>query len=120
MQIRRVTIRLRDDWTPPASVLFVSDDPDLCAASSRILGEAGFDVVTARHGGHALLACLRRPIDIAVLAELPDENVSAIGHRLRRRRPALQVVRVDGRLKGTSAAERLLEAVRSATSSPAF
>jgi DNA-binding response OmpR family regulator len=77
-------------------ILFVSHDTALCEVGSRVLRHAGFDVTTAAHAGHALLACLRREdFDVLVIEnELPDGTSAAIVDRARRHRPALQVVRL--------------------------
>jgi DNA-binding response OmpR family regulator len=74
-------------------VLFVSEDANLRAVIGRVLPVEGYDVVTARHSGHALLACLSRHVDILVTERhLVQESGVALARRLRRHQPALRVV----------------------------
>jgi len=76
-------------------ILFVSHDIDLCAASARVLAGAGHEVATARHAGHATLACATSDFDVLVIENLmPDESSKAIVDRVRRSCPGLQVVRL--------------------------
>jgi CheY-like chemotaxis protein len=81
--------------TPP-SVLLVTADADLRAAGARVLTAEGFEVVTATHSGHALLACMRasRPFDILVTELSADGGTSgaALADTLRRHQPALRTV----------------------------
>lgn len=76
------------------SVLFVSHDDDLCAVAERVLTRAGFDVRTATHGGHALLACVERgTFDVLVVEQaLPEGPGRALAARLRRHCPGLRAV----------------------------
>lgn len=98
---RRVRTRLdHPDAALPADapvVLFVSDDENLRQAAQRALRREGFDVVTAGHAGHALLACLNGRVDI-VATELVMRDVSgpALADRLRRHRPDLPVIYLAG------------------------
>jgi CheY-like chemotaxis protein len=75
------------------AVLFVSDDGELCAAAARVLEDEGYEVHTAAHSGHALLAGLTARIDV-VVAELaaPEMSGPALADRLRRHHPDLQAV----------------------------
>lgn len=74
-------------------VLFVSEDANLRAAIGRVLPLEGYDVVTARHSGHALLACLSRHVDILVTERvLVQESGAALARRLKRYQPELRVV----------------------------
>jgi DNA-binding response OmpR family regulator len=74
-------------------VLLVSEDANLRAAISRVLPLEGYDVVTARHSGHALLACLTRHVDILVTERaLVQESGAALARRLKRYQPELRVV----------------------------
>lgn len=76
------------------SVLFVSHDADLRALAARVLERAGFDVRTAGHGGHALLACVERgTFDVLVVEQtLPEGPGRTIAARLRRHCPGLRTV----------------------------
>ena len=96
--IRRVCIP--DDatvGTRPPAVLVTLEDADLLAAASRVLARAGYRVLTARHSGHAVLACLAgERIDVLV-AELRMEDGSgpALAERLRVHNPDLRGVYVS-------------------------
>jgi CheY-like chemotaxis protein len=77
-------------------VLLVTHDADLREVASRVLRNVGHDVTTAAHAGHASLACFERDaFDVLVIEnELPDGTSAAIVDRVRRRCPAIQVVRL--------------------------
>lgn len=92
--------RIPVHYTPPDAgerqpvVLVVTSDADLRAAASRALAGAGYRVLTASHGGHALLACmLAERVDL-LAAELSMDDTSgpALATRLRRLCPALRAV----------------------------
>ena len=72
--------------TRRATVLFVTADRDLREAVARVLDRAGFDIVTAAHAGHALLAGLTfGRIDILVTdLKLDDMPGGALADSLRR------------------------------------
>jgi CheY-like chemotaxis protein len=69
-------------------------DPDLREVSTRVLEAAGYRVLTARHSGHALLACLTgRRIDVLVSDfRTDDDSGPALAARLRRHSPDLRGV----------------------------
>jgi DNA-binding response OmpR family regulator len=100
--VRRVCIPLPEDARDDEPirltarrpvVLFVSEDANLRAAIGRVLPLEGYDVVTARHSGHALLACLSRHVDILVTERaLVQESGAALARRLKRYQPELRVV----------------------------
>ena len=100
--VRRVRINLAgsepdDEPIRPEArrpvVLFVSDDMSLRVAVGRVLPLEGYDVVTARHSGHALLACFSRHVDILVTERtLGEESGAALARRLKRYQPQLRVV----------------------------
>ena len=75
-------------------VLFVSADSDLREVASRVLRRQGYHVLTAAHGGHAVLKCLRAPrVDVAVIEiSMDDMSGPALADRLRRHNPALRAV----------------------------
>ena len=77
-----------------SSVLFVSPDPDLRAAATRVLTMAGCRVRAAAHAGHASLACMEdEPFEVLVIeGRMPDGSGQDIAGRLRRYCPAAQVV----------------------------
>jgi DNA-binding NtrC family response regulator len=75
------------------SVLFISHDPDLRAAATRVLTMAGCRVAAAAHAGHALLACMETAFDVLVIeGRMPDGPGQDIAGRLRRYCPAARVV----------------------------
>ena len=75
-------------------VLVVSTDPDLREASARALERDGYAVITAAHGGHAVLACLRAGHVDVLAADLSMEDLSgpALATRLRRFCPGISTV----------------------------
>jgi CheY-like chemotaxis protein len=88
-------------WNPPVSlagapsvVLVVTGDANLRAAAARAIESAGHAVVTAAHGGHAVLACLKAGRIDLLVAELSMEDVSgpALTARLRRFCPEMSAV----------------------------
>lgn len=76
------------------AILIAVDDPDLRAVSSRVLAGAGYRVLTARHSGHALLACLTGGrIDVLVTdLRMDDGSGPELAERLRRHHPDLRGV----------------------------
>ena len=81
------------------TILIVTSDEDFRAAMSRVLEREGYDVVTARHAGHACLAALTRPrIDVMVSElRLDDMSGAALAATLRRHHPALRTLYVAER-----------------------
>lgn len=75
-------------------VLVVSTDPDLRQASARALERDGYTVITAAHGGHAVLACLRAGHVDVLAADLSMDDLSgpALAARLRRFCPGISAV----------------------------
>ncbi len=93
--VRRVRIRMDTPSEAAASVvLFVTEDSDLRAVAERALTDEGFEVETAAHAGHALLACLAgKHIDVLV-TELSMRDMAGprLARRIRRYYPDLPVV----------------------------
>ncbi len=79
---------------PAPVVLVVTPDDNLREVSSRVLSREGYRVLTAAHGGHALLACLQAgQIDmLAVELSMDDVSGPALAERLRRHCPDLRAV----------------------------
>lgn len=80
--------------TDRVNVLFVSGDADLRAVVQRVLTREGYDVSTARHAGHALVAGLQRErIDI-LISELRLDGASgqALAGSLRRHHAAMRAI----------------------------
>ena len=75
-------------------VLVVSTDAELREASARALDREGYTVITAAHGGHAVLACLRAGHVDVLAADLSMEDLSgpALAARLRRFCPGISTV----------------------------
>jgi hypothetical protein len=83
------------DAFPPAcpTLLLVTGDPDLRAATARILTREGYNVITAAHSGHALLAGLTVPIDILISElELEETSGRSLADTLRQHHPRLRAL----------------------------
>jgi CheY-like chemotaxis protein len=80
-------------------VLVVSHDGDLRAVASRVLSQAGWNVIAASHAGHASLACVEGPaFDVLVVEDqMPESSGRLVASRLRRYCPEIRIVRIcDG------------------------
>ena len=72
--------------TPQRTILVVDDEPDVVYMVRVILESAGYDVVTASHGGEALERLDEHPVDL-ILTDLKmpfmsgAELVEALGER---------------------------------------
>jgi hypothetical protein len=77
-------------------ILFVTLDADLRAVVPRAHAPVRWQVPTVAHAGHAVLACVERPdFDILIMEDpMADTGSAALGERLRRYCPRLQVVRI--------------------------
>jgi two-component system, OmpR family, response regulator MprA len=91
-------------------LLVVDDDPDVRDSLSRALRYAGYQVITAVHGGEALDAVARSPVDLIVLDVLmPIMDGFEACRRLRERGDATPVLvltardAVDDRVTGLDA-----------------
>jgi two-component system, OmpR family, response regulator MprA len=91
-------------------LLVVDDDPDVRDSLSRALRYAGYQVITAAHGGEALDAVARSPVDLIVLDVLmPILDGFEACRRLRERGDATPVLvltardAVDDRVTGLDA-----------------
>jgi CheY-like chemotaxis protein len=113
------------------TVLIVTPDEDFSGVASRVLREEGYDVVTAPHPGHAVLAALTRARLDVLITELQLDDMP--GHRLaatlRRYHPQLRSLfmaqatgaRLDGVLVRPFTRDELLIELdlAAATASPA-
>ena len=116
--VRRVCIPERstassvEARTHPPAVLVAFEDADLRAAAGRVLARAGYRVLTARHSGHALLACLvGGRIDVLVSElHMDGDSGPALAERLRRHNPDLRVVYLSNE-RGDASAEVLVRPV---------
>lgn len=91
---RRVNETAMCTVEPRTTVLFVTGDANLRAVGARVLEREGYNVVTAAHAGHAVLAGLTRGrIDILIseftLDDMPGE---ALGDALRRHHSDLRSI----------------------------
>ena len=75
-----------------STVLIVTSDEDFRGVASRVLKEEGYDVVTASHPGHAILAALTRPhLDVLITElQLDDMPGHMLAATLRRYHPRLR------------------------------
>jgi DNA-binding NtrC family response regulator len=76
------------------TILIVTSDDNLSAAALRVLQQEGYDVLVARHAGHAFLAALTHAsIDVLITdLSLDDMSGEALAATLRRHHPALRSV----------------------------
>ncbi len=84
---------LADAGSPsPRTILMVTGDENLNAVATRVLEQEGYDVVIARHAGHAFLAALTRSRIDVLITELTLDDMSgeALAATLRRHHPALR------------------------------
>ena len=74
------------------TVLIVTSDENFSGVASRVLTEEGYDVVTAPHPGHAILAALTRPrLDVLITdLQLADMAGHTLAATLRRYHPQLR------------------------------
>ena len=80
------------------TVLIVTDG-ELGAVATRVLQQEGYDVVTARHAGHAFLVALTRArIDFLISESRLDEMTGeALATRVRRYHPTAAQLVYGGR-----------------------
>ena len=93
--VSAVTPSVPDSSTAASrTILIVTGDENLTAAAVRVLQLEGWDVVVARHSGHAFLAALTQPrIDVLISERsLDDMTGDALAAALRRHHPALRSV----------------------------
>jgi len=81
------------------TVLVAEDDPEVLDLVTRILGQAGYDVIAARDGREAWVIFQRgsRPIDL-VLADvvMPHMTGTDLAARVAARMPDLPIVLISG------------------------
>jgi CheY-like chemotaxis protein len=87
------------------TILIVTDDGNLVEAASRILEQAGYDVVAAPHAGHAFLAALTRSrIDVLLSdSKLDDMTGERLAATLRRYHRGLRGVFIADRVEAHAA-----------------
>ena len=80
--------------TSTSTILIVTSDKNLSAAALRVLQQEGYDVLVARHAGHAFLAALTQARIDVLISELILDDMSgeALAAALRRHHPALRCV----------------------------
>jgi CheY-like chemotaxis protein len=94
--VRRVSDPVYESNCPDEGpvVLLVTEDGELREAAARALEIRGYRVLSAAHGGHAVLACMEAGrVDVAAI-ELSMHDVSGpvLAERLRRRCPGLRSI----------------------------
>lgn len=74
------------------TVLIVTGDENLSAVASRVLQREGYEVVTASHAGHAILAALTATRIDVLITDLLLDNMSgqSLAETLRRHHPRLR------------------------------
>ncbi|MBI5505270.1 MAG: response regulator [Deltaproteobacteria bacterium] len=85
--------------TGSETLLVVEDEEAVRALAKRILGAAGYKVVTAANAGQALLLCerTREPIHLMLTdVIMPDMNGLELAQRLRDLRPEMKVLYTSG------------------------
>ena len=88
----RLTIPILDR-APWPTVLVLAPDAEWRGAVARGLEREGFQVLTARHAGHALLVCRRyaKPIDLLIADANTDEGSgAAVARRLVEEKPGMK------------------------------
>ena len=98
--VTAAALPIADAQTPsPGTVLIVTGDSNLAAAVTRVLEQEGFEVVIARHAGHAFLAAITRTkIDVLVSdLTLDDMTGESLAGMLRRYHPALRSLYISDR-----------------------
>ncbi|HEY2370008.1 MAG TPA: ATP-binding protein, partial [Polyangiaceae bacterium] len=81
------------------TILVVDDDELVLSAAASTLRRAGYQTLTARHPGEAIVHCEQHEGTIAVLVtdvKMPQMNGRQLADRLRRLRPSLGVVYMSG------------------------
>ena len=96
--------RRTDSPTRRTTILIVTEDGDLGSASTRVLEQAGYDVVTAPHAGHAFLAALTRTrIDVLISdMTLDDMSGETLAATLRRYHRGLHGVYISNQIEADS------------------
>ncbi len=84
---------VRNEPQRPVALVVTGDD-QLRDASARAFAGEGYTVLTAAHGGHALLACMKAGRIDLLATELSMEDVSgpALAARLRRFCPSMATI----------------------------
>jgi CheY-like chemotaxis protein len=109
--VRRVSIPLgvlERPFQGQMTVLLVTADPDLRAATGRALEREGYRVLAAAHSGHALLACRTASHVDVLITDLALDEMSgpALAERVRRDFPEVQTLFFGG--PGTPESEGVL------------
>lgn len=90
--VLRFTVPI-SDRAPWPTVLVLAHDAEWRAAVARGLEREGFQVLTARHTGHALLVCRRfaKPVDLLIADAISDEGSGeAVAQRLAKEKPGMK------------------------------
>ncbi len=87
------------NFTARPGILFIDDDPLVCAVTERILSRKGFDVLTAESGEEGLELFRRKREDIAVAIidlNMPDMNGEQVLRRMNELGLLVPVVATSG------------------------
>ncbi|MBI1788995.1 MAG: response regulator [Acidobacteria bacterium] len=87
--------------TTPKSILVVDDDPQVLSLMADILSDAGYRVLEARDGRHAMAAIRKGPVDVMVtdLIMPEQEGVETIT-QLKKEYPGIRIVAISGAAEG--------------------
>jgi PAS domain S-box-containing protein len=86
------------------TILVVEDDATVRRVAARMLGEEGYQVLTASSGGEAFLICEEHPGEVHLLLTdvvMPRMGGPELAERLRKLRPEMRVAFMSGYTEGT-------------------
>ncbi len=79
------------------SILSVDDDAEILYSRQKILEAAGYEVLNACDGEHALGICASVPIDLVVLDySMPGLNGEQVARKIKADRPEVPIILVSG------------------------
>jgi DNA-binding response OmpR family regulator len=97
------------------TILLVDDSPLVAEAMREVLVSAGFRVINAPDGRHALSALAMEPVDAGIVdMQLRGESGVALLHRFRELHPGLKTILMSGSFDEGEPVPRQLENVADA------
>ena len=95
----RVSIDVDEPTERAMTVLLVSDDGQWREVVARVLRQEGYDVLDARHEGHALVVSMRHsgPVDLLISDYRQGRRRSDFPRQLFADRPRLRLLHFDTR-----------------------
>ena len=82
-------------------ILFVDDDPDVALFASRVLGDAGFEVLLGGNGNVALETAQAEHLDLVITdLVMPEREGLETIMRLRKSYPSLPIIAISGAFGG--------------------